>query len=184
MITMPAVTLTLYEGLLRLYPTAYRQQFGEEMIAVFRQVDADTCDQGLIATLRFYVREISGLFRGALTEHARGILGNHVSFPLTPRRFTMRSEFRFPKSTTALMVIILAGVVLAIEKARAIHASLPETNPQLPPIRPEHFTFFPAIAQMFIFFYAAGLLGWVILFALRRSGMHRLSELPDNPPGN
>jgi hypothetical protein len=183
MITMPATTLTLYERLLRLYPSAYRQEFGEEMIAVFREVDAEARDQGMGAAAKLYFHELSGLFRGALTEHARGIFGHYSSFPLSSRRFSMRSEFRFPKSTTVLMVIILAGVVLTIEKAKAIRASLPDTNPQLPPIRPEHFTFFPTIALMFAFFYAAGLVGWAILFALRRSGVHRLSDLPDTPPG-
>jgi hypothetical protein len=181
---MPATTPTImiaYESLLRFYPHAYRQRFGEEMIAVFREAEADARDKGMVVKAKFYLREIGGLFRGALAEHVHHILGPHVSLPLSSRRFTMHSEFRFPKSTTALMVIILAGVVIAIEKARAIHASLPETNPQLPPIRPEHFMFFPAIAQMFIFFYAAGLLGWAILFALRRSGVHRLSDLPDIP---
>jgi hypothetical protein len=28
-----------------------------------------------------------------------------------------------------------------------------------------------------MFFYAAGLVGWVILFTLRRSGVHRLAEM-------
>ena len=37
----------------------------------------------------------------------------------------MRSEFRFPRSTTALMSVILAGVILAIEKGRAVQASVP-----------------------------------------------------------
>jgi len=175
----PAVTVTLYEGFLRLYPRAYRQQFGDEMVAVFREADADVHKKGSLCKARFYFREIGGLWRGAFAEHAHHILGSHLRLPLSPRRFTMRSEFRFPKSTTALMVIILGGVVLAIEKAKAIRASLPDTNPQLPPIRPEHFTFFPTIALIFAFFYAAGLLGWVILFALRRSGVHRLSEISD-----
>jgi hypothetical protein len=35
--------------------------------------------------------------------------------------------------TALLMVVILAGVILTIEKATAIEASLPHTNPQLPP---------------------------------------------------
>jgi hypothetical protein len=27
-----------------------------------------------------------------------------------------------------------------------------------------------------VFFYAAGMIGWAILFAMRRSGVHRLEE--------
>ena len=91
----------------------------------------------------------------------------------------MRSEFRFPKATPILMAVILAGVILAIEKATAIEQSFPLAYPQqLPPIQPEHFTFFPAMAVIFLSAYAAAVIGWIVLFAMRRSGMHRLSEMP------
>jgi hypothetical protein len=94
----------------------------------------------------------------------------------------MRPEFRFPKTTPILMAIILAGVILTIEKATAIQDSLPYANPQLPPIQPEHFTFFPAMAVIFLSAYAAAVIGWIVLFVLRRSGVHRLSEMPDATP--
>jgi hypothetical protein len=67
--------------------------------------------------------------------------------------------------------------VLAIEKGKAIQASLPDVNPHIGPIQPVQHTFFPAVALVFAFFYAAGLIGWAILFALHRSGMHRLAEM-------
>ena len=41
----------------------------------------------------------------------------------------MKTEFRFPKATVGLMVVILAAVMLAIEKARAISMSIPHANP-------------------------------------------------------
>ena len=56
-------------------------------------------------------------------------------------------------------------------------ASLPHTNPQLPPIQPEHFTFFPAMAIIFFSAYMAAAIGWIVLFALKRSGVHRLSDM-------
>ncbi len=175
----PAMTSALYEGLLRLYPRAYRQQFEDEMIAVFREADGDVHQMGSLGKARFYFRELGGLCRGALAEHARRIFGGHVPFPLSSRRFTMRSSFRFPKATAFLMTVILAGIVLAIEKAEAICASLPEVNPRLPPIQPAHFTFFPTVALMFLVVYIAGVAGWAILFALHRSGVHRLSEIAE-----
>ena len=147
------------------------------MIAVFRDVDADVHKQGRLATVKFYLREISGLFRGAIAEHARRILGSHVSFPLLSRRFTMRSEFRFPKSTAFLMIVILAGVVLAIQRADAIRASVPDVNPPVVTIQPTHLTFLPTMALMFLLVYLAGAVGWIVLFALRRSGVHRLSTM-------
>ena len=88
----------------------------------------------------------------------------------------MRSEFRFPKATAPLMAIILALIVVAIEKAKAIQASLPHTNPHVGPIQPAQFTLFSTLVVVLAITCAAGLLGWAILFALRRSGLHRLSE--------
>jgi hypothetical protein len=173
--------LALYQSLLRLYPSPYRQQFAEEMIAVFRDVDADARKIGSLATAKLYLRESAGLFRGAAAEHARRILGNNIPFPLSSRRFTMRSNFRFPKTTAFLMTVILAGVVLAIQKADAIRASVQDVNPPVVTIQPTHQTFLPTFVVMFLGVYLAGALGWVILFALRRSGIHRLSEMSSTP---
>ena len=92
----------------------------------------------------------------------------------------MHSEFRFPKATALLMTLILAGTVLTIEKAQAIRASVPDVNPPVGPIQPEHFTFLPIVLLMFAAAYAAGLIGWAILFALKRSGIHRLSGMQDS----
>jgi len=173
--------LSLYRCLLFLYPAAYRYEYGDEMAGVFREVRSEIWDKGLLARGAFFLREVAGLLRGALEEHSHAITGSHLSFP--SRRFTMRSEFRFPKATPVLMTIILAGVILTIEKATAIEESLPHAYPQqLPPIQPEHFTFFPAMAVIFLSAYAAAVIGWAVLFALRRSGVHRLSEMADAPP--
>jgi hypothetical protein len=172
---------SLYENLIRLYPSAHRRQFADEMIAVHREVRADAQQKGVAVTARFYLREISGLFRSALAEHARRIFGNRISFPISSRRFTMHSQFRFPKTTAVLMMIILAGVLLAIQKAKVINSSLLSVTPPAASIPPEHFNIVPVLAMAFAFFYAAGLIGWAILFALRRSGMHRLSEISDQP---
>ena len=172
--------LLLYRCLLRLYPAACRDTCGDEMISVFRDARDEKRAKGLPSLTGLYIRELTGLLQGALQEQLRTLLGSRrwTLFPL--RRFNMRSEFRFPKSTTMLMVIILAGVVLAIEKAKAIQASLPNLNPPIGPIRPATFTFFPTIALMFLFFYVAGAIGWAILFALYRSGVHRLGDI-DSP---
>lgn len=88
----------------------------------------------------------------------------------------MRSEFRFPKTTAVLMTIILAGVAMIIKKGEAIEASWRSGQPPLGPIEPVHSTLLGGIAVLFVCFYAAGLIGWGILFALRRSGVHRLAE--------
>lgn len=173
--------LALYRSLLRLYPAPYRQTFAEEMIAVFRDVDAEAHQKGIAATAKFYLREISGLFRGAIAEHARRVLGSHIPFLLSTRRFTMRSGFRFPKSTSFLMTVILAGIVLAIQKAEAIRAALPDDIAPAGPMWAPHVGILTTIALTFLAVYIAGAVGWVILFALRRSGVHRLSQMSSTP---
>jgi hypothetical protein len=166
--------LALYRRLLRLYPPAYRCEYGDEMLAVFLDAQADVWNQGVPARAAFCLREIVGLLRGMLYERVHALFGSHL---LAPRRFAMRSEFRFPKSATILMFLILAGVVIAIEKAASIAASIPYTNPQLPPIHAAPPTFAPATALTFAVVYAVAIVAWIVLFALRRSGVHRLENL-------
>ena len=99
----------------------------------------------------------------------------------------MRSEFRFPKATGWLMLIILAAVVMAIDKAKAISASVPETHPYVGPIRPAQFTVISTFALVFVAGCVVAAVGWSVLFALRRSGVQRLSELrpsADHNSGN
>jgi len=171
---------SLYRCLLRLYPSPHRREYGEEMTAVFCEVRTAMEKKGAVTRGIFWLREIRGLVHGAFAEHVRSWAGSHSWALLPTRRFTMHSEFRFPKATPILMALILAGTVLAIEKAQAISASLPHINPPVGPIQPERLTFLPPVLLMFAVAYAAGLIGWMILFALKRSGMHRLSQVQDS----
>ena len=86
----------------------------------------------------------------------------------------MRTEFRFPKVTAILMTIILAGVALAIKRGEAISSSLPHVDPAIGPIQPVHSTLLSGAVLLWAMFSAAGLIGWTILFVMRRSGVHRL----------
>lgn len=158
----------VYDWLLRLYPEDHRRRFGEEMAFVFEQARAERSNHGPGVLAAFYCREIAGVLRGAWQEHLR---------EFSNRRFAMRTQFRFPKATPILMALILAGVVLAIQKGAAIQASLPDVNPPIGPIHQVEHGFLPVIVLLLVPFYAAGLIGWVILFALRRSGSHRLDAV-------
>lgn len=162
--------LRLYRCLLLLYPVDHRHQFAEEMVAVFRDVHAEATAKNKIARIFFCLRETTGLLAGALQEHLRAMGATPVWLPIPTRRLFMRSEFRFPKATAVLMTIILAGVVMAIEKGEGIVASL-SASP--------HFHFFPGVMLMLGVVYAAGVIGWAILFAMRRSGVHRLETSAD-----
>lgn len=169
--------LRLYRGLLALYPASYRDRFGDEMIAVFSELQSECSMKTLAARSGLCLREATGLLAGALREHARALGARN--WPVFPtRRFTMRNGFRFPKTTWVLMTIILAGVIVAIRQGEAIATSLPPFSQPITPIHPAHSYLLPGVVAGFIFFYAAGLIGWAILSALRRSGMHRLDEMP------
>jgi len=163
--------LTLYRFLLCFYPATHSLEYREEMAAVFAEARAEMWEEKFMTRLRFYWREAAGLMVGAVQEHLRG-------FPTG--RFEMRNGFRFPKATAILMAVILGGVVLAIQKGEAIQASLPDVNPVIGPIQPApHSPLLSGIVVSLIFVYAIGLAGWAVLFALRRSGVHRLADAAD-----
>lgn len=168
--------VSIWRSLLQLYPRSYRREYGEEMMAVLADVRAECSERGFWGRCRTSARETAGLLSGALQEHLRSMTGFYRPF-FPSRRCAMHSEFRFPKSTAALMIVILAAVVMAIEKATAIASSQwPRTNTPLGPIHPAGFTFLPTMALIFAIAAVAGTAGWLVLFALRRSGVHRLSR--------
>jgi hypothetical protein len=176
-----SVSISIYRHLLLLYPASHREVFGEEMIAVFGEMQAEAASKGMIARSMFCVRETAGIMTGAVLEHWRS-LGSDPVWPTFPiRRFTMRTEFRFPKTTAVLMAIILAGVMLAIKEGEAIVASVPHVNQPVGTIHPVHSVLLGGIVLGLAFFYAAGTIGWAILFAMRRSGVHRLAETSAGP---
>jgi len=171
--------LMFYRQLLHLYPATHRQQFGEEMLAVFLEARSDHAKRNCWARIIFSLREIVGLMRGACQEHVHDALGPDLEFSIPTRSFVMRNGFRFPKTTAVLMTLILAGVIVAIQRGEEIATSLPHVNPPIGPIQPVHSTLWPPIVLVLIVFYAAGFAGWAILFALRRSGVHRLAQMSE-----
>ncbi len=179
------LTFDFYRHLLRLYPTNYREEFGEEMMAVFRDLQVDTAAKGRLARSLFYTRETAGATTGALREHFRVPVRDEAWLLFPPkffrtRRFTMRTEFRFPKTTAVLMTIILAGVMAAIKMGEAIVASVPHVSEPVGTIHPVHSVLLGGVVVMLAMFYTAGLIGWAILFAMRRSGVHRLETAAES----
>jgi hypothetical protein len=169
---------TVYRRLLRLYPATYREHFGEEMLDVFHAASADAQTKTLTAQILFCAREFAGVVRGAASEHLHNLIGTELCN--WRRRFTMRDGFRFPKTTAVLMMFILAGVMIAIKRGYDIATSLPHVNPQIPPIQSMPSSLLPVVLFL-IFFYAAGFIGWLVLYAMRRSGVHRLDEMGGQP---
>jgi hypothetical protein len=161
--------INLYRCLLYLYPAAYRHDFAREMALVFLESERAIRTECLAARIVFYARELSGLLSGALREQVRTLVGSYhcISFG----RFDMRPEFRFPRSTVFLMSVILAAVVLTIAKATSIElkygGALETVWPGLPLF----------LAVMLGLVCLTVVIVWGILFAMRRTGMHRLANL-------
>ena len=86
----------------------------------------------------------------------------------------MRPEYRFPKLTLFLMCVILAGLVLAIDKAKdVVHmkqglplGTISVWDPMV-----------LAVLLTLAFIVAVVAAVWGILFALRRTGMQRLDHV-------
>lgn len=157
--------LMLYRALLLLYPLNYRREFGEEMAAVFDQVKKNTEGKfserwGLLA------REVEGLLMSAVRERMTCVAQADHSNSI--RRLYMR---RFPISAIVLMILILAGVVLAIQGAHAIQMKYEPSPMSVWGTMPGFFT----VGFGITFALAAAV--WAILFALHRSGMHRLDKM-------
>lgn len=171
--------LAVYRNLLRLYPAEHREVFGEEILAVLLQESEENAKSGVIDRARVAVREIAGLLLGALHEHLRAFTEIHQELSFATGRFAMRNGFRFPKSTIVFMALILGGVLTAIKKGEDIATSVPRDMGPIGPIhiQPVHSILLGGMPLFFAFFYAAGLIGWAVLFALRRSGVHRLADV-------
>jgi hypothetical protein len=156
------VALTVYCWLLCLYPGSYRHELGEEMTSVFREARSEL-PPVLAAKISFYRREFSGLLSGALRAHFERLFGPAIPF----RRFDMQPQFRFPRSTVLLMLVIFAGVLLTIAKAASIVGGA--------------LAVWPSLVSVLVFMLltmsttAAAVCG--ILHTMRRSGVHRLENV-------
>ena len=162
---------------MRLYPAAYRCEFGEEMLEVLSELQGEIRKQNAITRVFFAARESGGLVSGALHEHLRSFTGSYDNEIFSLRRFAMKSEFRFPKATVGLMLVILAAVMFTIEKARAISTSVPHSSPSVGPIQSVQATIVEPLLAILIWAITAGAIGWGILYALHRSGVQQLSEM-------
>ena len=161
--------LTLYRWLLYLYPSLYRREFADQMVSVFRDAQADVSAGSFGERISFRARETWGLLAGAVQEHIRVISGSYqlISFA----RFDMRPEFRFPRSTVFLMSIIFAGVMLAMEKANTIQVKYGAGSGSIWPSLPWF------LGLTLLFTCATVMVVWGILFALGRTGVHRLANI-------
>ena len=167
------MALTVYCWLLCLYPARYRHEFGEEMTSVYGQGISDLPPE-LIAKIGFYQREFWGLVSGALRAHLDRLFGP----AMLSRRFDMQPQFRFPRSTVLLMLVIFVAVILTIAKAMSVSVAYGATPGTVWP------SLISVFGVMVVSMCAAAAVVLGILRALRRSGVHRLERLRVEPNGN
>jgi hypothetical protein len=157
------VVITVYRWLLCLYPGSYRHEFGAEMTSVFHEARS-ALTPALAAKISFYRSEFYGLLSGALCAHFDRLFGPAIPF----RRFNMQTQFRFPRSTVFLMLVIFASVVLTIAKASTIAG---ETSGSVWP------SLISVMVLMLLGMCTAAVVVIGILHTLRRSGVHRLENV-------
>ena len=160
------MALTLYRWLLRVYPESYREEFGEEMTSVFREA-RNEIPPALIAKINFYQREFCGLLSVPLFAHLHRLFGPAIPFP----RFYMQRQFRFPRFTVLLMLVIFAAVILTIAKAMSVSVAYGATPGTVWP------SLISVFGVMVVGMCTAAVVIWGILHSLRRSGIHRLENV-------
>jgi len=157
------VAFTVYCWLLCLYPGSYRDEFGAEMTSVFRAARSEL-PPALPAKISFYQREFCGLLSGAMRARFDHLFGPAIPFG----RFSMQPQFRFPRSTVFLMLVIFAGVVLTIRMASSVAGD-------------KVGSVWPSLISVLVFMVltmcAAAAVVCGILHTLRRSGVHRLENV-------
>jgi hypothetical protein len=161
--------LSFYRWLLYLYPSLYRREYADEMISVFRDAQADVSDGSFGERMSFRAHETWGLLAGAVQEQLRFISGSYQLISFT--RFNMRPEFRFPRSTVFLMSIIFTGLILAMEKANTIQVKYGAGSGSIWPSLPWF------LGLTLLVTCVTAMIVWGILFALGRTGAHRLANL-------
>jgi hypothetical protein len=182
--------IALYQFLLKLYPPGDRAEFGDEMLAVFHQLEVDAARSGPFARAWFYCREWSDLLAGATRERLHA-LGEERGWKFLAERGPMfHHERRYPYSSIVFMTLALGVIVLIIAKAQGIahyvyqiytvngHTII-ETKPSVHLGEsvtqwPSHWGLLSGIAVGFAIAWLVGLAAWSVAHALRRSGVHRL----------
>jgi len=139
------------------------------MIAVFRDAQSDVRPKSFRERISFGTRETLGLLGGAVQEHFRIFSGRSPMISFT--RFDMRPEFRFPRSTVVLMSVIFGGVMFAMKEASAIQAKYGSASDSM-------WRTFPGFAGLTVVLALVTVaIVWAILFALGRTGVHRLANI-------
>ena len=106
----------MYRALLLVYPGKHRQEYGEPMVQLFRDIMRHK--GGGIRTLAMWVHVVFDLVRSAFREHKEGIMWEG----LRARRAIVRTgEFLLRTSVTACVIhVTLSGAIFAAVLVSAV----------------------------------------------------------------
>jgi hypothetical protein len=174
--------------LLKLYPPLHRENFADEMLAVFTQGQADVRSEGIPARAAFYLRETLGLAGGALRERLRSI----DRYPCRREQVRMggimilQTRCRFPRSATAMMTFVLVIVVGMIAKIQGVSHFYGKVISGELPRQPWHWpSYYGLISGIVVCFLAAWTVGaavWAVAYAMRRTAAQHLGNFETWPP--
>ena len=92
----------LFRLLLRLFPSEFRGDFGEEMSTVFRDARADATKAGRLGMVRLWWRTLGGSLKTAPREHAAVLVRD--------AKYGLRLMRKYPLATAAAILTIARGV--------------------------------------------------------------------------
>ena len=88
--------------------------------------------------------------------------------------------FRFPRSSILLMVTTFLTILFAIDLAREMATTVQDQYAAN--LTVDWWSLLPAtVLRLFVVFWGIGALGYAVVFALRRSGVHRFSRIETWP---
>ena len=106
----------IYQALLLVYPRKHRQEYGEPMVQLFKDIMRHK--GGGIRTLAVWVHVVFDLVRSAFSEHKEGIMWEG---PRVRRAIVWAGKFLLRTSVTAFMMyLVLAGAMLAAVLVSAV----------------------------------------------------------------
>ena len=183
--------LSIYQALLKLYPAEYRAVFGDEMLCVLRGVHAEMAHARARQRLAFYLREVTGLLRGAASEQIREIHACGINIGGT---MNQRSRCRFSRFSVVMMTVVLLISIELIAKGEGLSHYLFRMytvsgqhvagTPQQWDLGksfqywPSHYGLLSGVLVGFLIAWAAGIVAWAIAYLLRRTGVQRLDNFP------
>src|SRR6185437_903707 len=111
----------LYRLLLQLYPWRYRSIFGNEMLSVFSEAQAEFRASHFHRRSRFYLRELLGLIGGAVRERLEDSQGAAKRAVHSGGTMDRRSQcLRFPNFAILMMVLVFVIAIEIIAKGEGL----------------------------------------------------------------